>query len=327
MCVIDEDLAVLVQQKVANDLAMIDRMMLPYKEHLQIVVESTFNWYWLVDGLKDRGYDVCLAHTLGLYMITGAKVKTDRRDALALAKLLKAGMIPKAYICPVEVRVIRDLVRRRARVVQLRAGEYASMRRLLFRHGIIEHTRSQMRRMNETDLEAWFDHPVVRLHANQELERIRLYSVQIKRLESEVHQRVKDEPVYRRLLEVPGIDKVLATTIYYESGDIGRFGKAKQYSSYCRVVPGVAQSGQVTRRGRNANQGNHYLKWAFNQAASYAVRYYPKIRENFDRILRTHHGRARKLIAYNAIAHKLAVAVFHMMRDGEVYREELLFGQ
>jgi transposase len=123
VCVIDKKLALRVQQQVRNELAGILRLLEPVKARLHIVVESTFNWYWLVDGLQEAGYDVCLAHTLGLYMITGAKVKTDRRDALALAKLLKAGMIPKASSYPQDTRPIRDLLRQRSRLVALRAGE------------------------------------------------------------------------------------------------------------------------------------------------------------------------------------------------------------
>ena len=83
LCVINQQLARLVDQKVKNDLSFIISVLEPYKADLQIVVESTFNWYWLVDGLRAAGFQVCLAHTLGLYMITGAKIKTDRRDAFS----------------------------------------------------------------------------------------------------------------------------------------------------------------------------------------------------------------------------------------------------
>ena len=101
LCVIDENLSIHLQQKAPNDLLLASLICLSLLSlDLQIVVESTFNWYWLVDGLQALGFDVCLAHTLGLAMITHAKVKTDRRDAFTLAKLLRAGMIPKAYIYP-----------------------------------------------------------------------------------------------------------------------------------------------------------------------------------------------------------------------------------
>jgi transposase len=172
--VIDESQKKLVDVKVKNDLPRIVRLLEPYKDNLKIVVESTFNWYWLVDGLQAAGYDVVLAHTLGLYLITGAKVKTDRRDAFSRAKLLLAGVIPKAYIYPVETRPVRDLLRRRAHLAQVRAGEYGSLRRLMLRHGILSSKQQEIKTADETDLEKWFEHPLVRMHASQELKRIAL---------------------------------------------------------------------------------------------------------------------------------------------------------
>jgi hypothetical protein len=104
VCVIDEGLKIVVQQKLRNELPKVCQLLEPYKANLKIVVESTFNWYWLIDGLQAEGFEVVLAHTLGLYLITGAKVKTDRRDAYALAKLLLVGAVPAAYIYPAETR-------------------------------------------------------------------------------------------------------------------------------------------------------------------------------------------------------------------------------
>ncbi len=238
VCVIDEDLSCLVQQKVRNELPSILRLIEPFKASLQIVVESTFNWYWLVDGLQEAGYDVCLAHTLGLYMITGAKVKTDRRDALALAKLLKAGMIPKAYIYPKDTRPIRDLLRQRSRLVALRGATYGSLRRLLLRQGLLRHSRNDIKETTEEDLQRWFAHPLVRLHGQHELERIELFSQQITTLESQLLATVQDRPEFHRLLTIPGLGKILAMTIFYEIGPIARFQDAREFASYCRLVPG-----------------------------------------------------------------------------------------
>lgn len=327
VCVVDEDLKVRVQEKVPNELGRIVPLIQPYKDALKIVVESTFNWYWLVDGLQESGYDVCLAHTLGLWMITGAKVKTDRRDAFALAKLLRAGMIPEAYIYPKQTRPIRDLVRKRLRVVRLRAAEYGSLRRLLLREGIIEHSSNDIKRIIEEDVEVWFRDPRIQLHTKHELRRIWLCTSQIREMEAVILCSVKDEAGYRRLTQIGGIGQILAVTIYYEVGDISRFSNARHFSSYCRVVPGVAQSGTSVKRGRGSKQGNAYLKYALSQAAVYAVRHRPNVRRCYERHLARHRGRARKLIAYNIIAHKLAQGVYHVLRNNVAYKEEKLFGK
>ena len=326
LCVIDEKLKALVDVKVKNDLARIVKLLEPYKPTMKIVVESTFNWYWLVDGLRAEGFQVCLAHTLGLSMITGAKVKTDRRDAFSLAKLLLAGVIPEAYIYPPETRPVRDLLRQRSRLVRKRAEEYGGLRRLLLREGIMQSSRNEIKLTDEADLERWFTEPLLQVSARQELERIRLYAEQIKRLEELLLERTKGDSSFQRLQGVCGIGQTLALTILYEVGEITRFASVRQFCSYCRVVPGVAQSGAVTRRGRASKQGNHYLKWAFSQAAVHAVRCYPKARRAFERQLARHRGSGRKMIAYNIIAHRIAQSVFYVLRDGVEFREELLFG-
>ena len=108
VCVIDDQQVIVLEQKLPNDLGRIRQALQPSNNgtSLQVVVESIFNWYWLVDGLQTAGFEVCLAYTLGLRLITRAKVKTNRRDAYTLAKLLRAGLIPKAYIYPTATRPV-----------------------------------------------------------------------------------------------------------------------------------------------------------------------------------------------------------------------------
>lgn len=327
ICVLDENISILLQYKSINDLPHIAHLLDPFKPHLQIVVESTFNWYWLVDGLQALGFDLSLAHTLGLSMITQAKVKTDRRDAFTLAKLLRAGLIPKAYIYPASTRPIRDLLRRRLKAVALRAQEYGSLRQLLLRQGILSSSRNQIKLADDEDLKVWFSHPLLQTSASQQLERIELLSRQIAELEHQILDLTRNKADYKRLLEIAGIGRILALTILYEIGEITRFKSVRHFSSYCRLVPGVAQSGAVIRRGRASKQGNAYLKSAFNQAAVVAVRSYPAIKRCYQRHLQRHRGSARKLVAYNVVAHKLAQGVYQVLKEGVDYRQELLFGE
>ena len=124
------------EAKLDNDLSTIVDFLAPYGPDLHIAIESTINWYWLVDALQDEGYDVHLGHTLGLYMITGAKIKTDRRDAFKLAKYLRMEEFPEAYIYPKEKRPLRDFLRRRIGLVQARAECYLSLRIQLMRYNL-----------------------------------------------------------------------------------------------------------------------------------------------------------------------------------------------
>ena len=146
-------------------------------------------------------------------------------------------------------------------------------------------------------------------------------------LEQTILVLAKTEKSYELLLKLPGVGQTIALTILYEVGELTRFANVKVFSSYCRVVPGIAQSGNVSRRGRASKQGNHYLKAAFSQAAVHAVRCYPKVRRYYERQLKRHQGRGRQMICYNIIAHKLAQAAFHILKEQTEYREELLFGR
>jgi transposase len=199
-------------------------------------------------------------------MLTGAQVKPDRREALALATLLKAGMLPQAYIYPQETRPSRDLLRQRSRLVALRGAEYGSLRRLLLRHGLLAHARNDLKPSAHEAIQRWLAHPLVRLHGPHERQRIDLYTQQIDTLEAQLLATVQDGPEFHRVLTIPGLGKILAMTIVSESGEMARFQNARAFSFYGRLVPGVAPSGPISRRGRHAKQGSPSLKWAFGQA-------------------------------------------------------------
>jgi transposase len=209
----------------------------------------------------------------------------------------------------------------------MRAYEYGSIRQLLLRQGLLCSSRNQVKLADDEVIKEWFTHPLVVMSASHQLERIELLSRQIRELEQQILLLTGDKADYKRLLGIPGIGKLLALTILYEVGQISRFETARHFSSYCRLVPGVAQSGKLIRRGRSSKQGNRYLKSAFNQAAVAAVRCYPAVKRCYQRHLQRHRGSARKLVAYNVIAHKLAQATYHVLRNGSHYREELIFGR
>jgi len=327
ICVIDDEVRkVLERKKVPNELPVVLGLLEPFAKGLSVVVESTFNWYWLVDGLQEAGYDVTLAHTYGMYAITKAKVKTDRRDAFRLARLLRAGEIHPAYIYPRATRPLRGLVRQRTKLVSLRAREYSALRLRLYQHGFLDHSRKSARTVTEEELNAFFDHPATAHLVHQERERISLLSRQIHELETRILEVAETLPDYKRLRGVPGLGDALAAIVYFETGDINRFPSAGHYSSYCRLVPGTADSDGRSRRGRAPKRGNPHLKSAYTQAAQYAARYQPRIRRHYDRQVARHPGRGSKLIATNIIGHKLATGVYHILKEGTEYQERLLFG-
>ena len=323
--VIDEARSLLVQHKGRNERAGILRRLEPFNASLHIVVESTFTWYWLVDGLQEAGSDVCLAQTLGLSLITGAPGNTARRDAWAVATLLKAGMIPRASLYPHETRPLRDLLRQRSRLVALRAAAYGSLRRLRLRHGLLEHARHDSTEAPEEALQRWWAPPGGRLHGEHARPRIALYTQPLAPLASQLLATVQARPALHRLLPIPGLGQILARPIVDAIGAMARFQRARAFSSDCRLVPGGAPSGPVSRRGRHAKPGSPPLQWAFSPAALSAVRDDPKLRRDVDRHLGRHRGKGGQLIADEISAPTLAQAVDQVLRDGTVDRAARLF--
>lgn len=213
ICVLDENLSILLQRKVTNELHLITALLDPFNPDLQIRVESTFNWYWLVDGLQNRGLQVSLAHSLALALITQAKVKTVRPDAFTLAKLLRAGLIPKAYVYPRSTRPLRDLLPQRLKLVCLRAHDYGSLRQLELMRGGLSSSPNQIKLADEQDLNNWSAHRLAVMTASHQLERIDPLSKQIADLQQQFLDLTRDNADYRRLMRIPAIGKILALRI------------------------------------------------------------------------------------------------------------------
>ena len=327
LCVIDEKDRIQLRKKVPNHLPTILHELDNFSSKPSAVVESTMNWYWLVDGLQDAGFEVKLAHIFGLHMITGAKVKTDRRDAFSLARLLRLDAVPEAYIYPKQRRPVRDLLRRRNRLVSLRATAYRYMKQVLLQQGMHGYSLADLKRFDEATIRTLFDHPALQANMRMELARVGLYSREINTLERIIQNSVSEEPLFELLQTIPGVAKILGLTIFYEAGDIERFDGPKPFCSYARVVPGVAQSSSVTRRGKGSKQGNPYLKWAFMQAAGISVRYEPAVRKFRQTHMARRRSKARKLISLSIVAHKLAVGTYYVLKDHVPFSMELMFAK
>ncbi len=325
LCIIDDEGQKCAEEKMRNNLAEILDFLAPFGTDVSIAIESTLNWYWLVDGLMDAGFDVHLAHTLGLFMITGAKVKTDRRDASKLAKYLRLGELPEAYIYPKEKRPLRDLLRRRSDLVQLRASCYTSLRVQLLQYNLNTFNGQQLKQLASEDIDQLSIPLESQEYCHMVLVRIELLSEQIAAMDQYLKAVTIEDPCFQYLLTVPGIRYTLGLTIYYEVGTIERFATPRHFSSYCRLIPGTAESDKKARRGRGSKQGNHYLKWAFTQAANIAVRYYPTCRKFRDKQANRRVGAATTMVANCILAHKLARATYHVIREETPFHMDRLF--
>lgn len=327
VCVIDADDQVLYNKKLRNNIDSFVHLLKDYGAELRVLVESTFNWDWIVDGLQAHGVHVELAHAFGLAAITNAKVKTDKRDAETLARLLRVDMVPTAYIYPADERGYRDLLRHRIRLIRQRSMLYTKLRTLFYRFDQRQLSQLEMERLTSEQLAEMIPHSAHAFLFSQAQQRIAEMQIHIQHTEQIVKQHVQEK---RRqeidlLKTLPGVADVLAMTILYEIGDIHRFPNVKQFSSYSRVVPGCANSSGKQKKGRGNKQGNPFLKWSFTLAAQRAATYYPECKAFKEKQMKRHSGSAQKLIANCILAHRLAAATYHILKKKEAYQKELLF--
>jgi transposase len=308
--VLDEQDRVLYQKRLRNDLATVLTGLEPYRAVLHgVAIESTYNWYWLVDGLMDAGYVVHLAHPGALPQYRGLKHTDDLDDARWLAHLLRLGLLPTGYVYPKAERALRDLVRKRSQLVHQKTAVVLSLQSQLARLTGARFSLRQLRQLSPETMSLLL--PEQRLSVMSSLTVLRCMEGQIKDLEDAVRQQGRAWPAYQLLQSVTGIGPTLALTIMLETGDIRRFATVGQFASYCRCVRTERLSNGRRKGSGNPKNGNNYLSWAFVEAAHFAIRYDGSIRRFYQR----KEARTHPLVALKAVAHKLVRACYHVLRD------------
>ncbi len=309
---IDEKDKVVYQKRLANDLLVIVEQLSPYASSIEgIVVESTYNWYWLVDGLMEREHRVHLANTAAIQQYEGLKYTDDDSDARWLAHLFRLGVLPEGYIYPKKERAVRDLLRKRSQLVRQKTANLLSIQNLYSRNTGASLSANRIKQLRSEEVDARFTNSDLALAIKANLAVMRNLEGEIAKLERVVKERVKLKPAYRYLLTVSGIGQILALTIMLETGDIRRFAKVENFASYCRCVKSEKLSNGKRKGSGNTKNGNKYLSWAFVEAANFAIRFEPLIARFYQR----KKAKTHRVVAIKAVAHKLARACYYIMRD------------
>lgn len=319
----DENGKPVFRKKLPNEPERILNALRPYKNDIAgIVVESTYNWYWLVDLLKKEGYNVHLANTSAIQKYSGMKHTDDQDDAFWLCEMLRLNILPEGYIYPSEDRPIRDLLRKRMHLVHLRTSLIVSLQNILTRNNGFRLKTSDVKALKEDRVAPYLsDNEDLALAGSVSKKTIDFLTEQINEIERVVLAKVKLKASFTRLLTVFGIGKILALTIMLETGPITRFAKVGNYVSYCRKVASKWLSNEKIKGKGNKKSGNKYLAWAYSEAANCAVRSYTPARAYYQRKLQ----KSNMMVAYNAIAHKLARAAYYVIRDDVNFKPEKIF--
>jgi transposase len=323
MVLLDEEDRVVYEKRLPNDLGYVLLELAPYQGRVDgVVVESTFNWYWLVDGLMEAGYRVHLANTAAIVQYGGLKYTDDRSDARWLAHLLRLKLLPEGYIYPKEERAVRDLLRKRSQLVRQKVTHILSIQNLMSRNTGMRLSADKIRQLTEAEVEGLLPQADLALAVKSNLAVYRCLIEEIDRLEKVVKQRLKLRPSFQSLLTVDGIGVILGLTIMLETGEIGRFPRVGNFASYCRCVDSQKLSNGKRKGSGNTKNGNKYLAWAFVEAANFAIRYNPRAKRFYQRKKERTNG----IVAIKAVAHKLARACYYILRDQVPFEVEKAFG-
>ncbi len=308
----DEQDHVVYEKRLPNDLSLIAQQLATYRDSIQgIVVESTYNWYWLVDGLMDEGHKIHLANTAAIQQYEGLKYTDDKYDARWLAHLLRLGVLPQGHIYPKQHRPVRDLLRKRGQMVRQRTANLLSIQNLFSRNTGGSMSANRVKRLDSKEIDGLVPNTELALAIKANLAMLQCADGQIDLLEKAVLDRVKLKPEFELLKTAPGIGLILALTIMLETGDITRFPTVGDYASYCRCVGSKKISNGKKKGSGNTKNGNKYLSWAFIEAANFAVRFSAKIKSFYQ----SKKSKTNGIVAIKAVAHKLCRACYYIMKD------------
>ena len=289
----------------------------PFRDGLLVACECMHCWYWLADTCRDENIAFVLGHAWAMKAVHGCKTKCDRKDAEAIARLLKGGNLPPAYAYPKERRGLRDLLRSRLRLVRQRAelyGHVHTARRQANLPPVSNDVKYKSKRIGIVDDIA---DPFVRRRVETHLQLLEPLDTAIRRLEAEIEDAAQAIfPTELAVLQsTPGVGAVLSLTILLEIDAIERFDTRQQFCSYARLC-GAVQSSDNKRCGQgNAKAGNAWLKWAFSEAAVLSAQKNERIGALLNRLA----SKLGKAKAYSALAHKLGRAFYHMLHTKEVF--------
>ena len=278
----------------------------------EVVLEATLGWYWAADVLADLGAQVHLAHPLGNNW-GHRRIKNDERDATDLVDLLRMGRLAEAWVAPPAVRELRELVRYRAKLVNLRSGLKAQVHSVLAKEGVAVNV-SDLFGVAGTELldtvelgEAY----TVRVESLRDV--IEVVEREIAMLARRIDDWLADDDGYRAVQAIPGVGPVLGAVFVAEIADVGRFASARHLCSWAGLTPTHRESDTTVHRGHISKQGSRLVRWAAVEAVA---------RQRGATAVRVHHHRVAERRGRNigrvAAARKLLILVYYGLRDGEI---------
>jgi transposase len=287
-----------------------------YDEPIKAVLEASYNWGKMYDWLDQVADEVVLAHPLKVRAISEARIKTDKIDSKILAHLLRADLIPEAYACSAEIRATKRVLRQRMFLVRIKTMLKNRVHALVHQHDLKKPDVSDlfgaegMRWLKRLPLPDP-DGSILK----EDLALLNTVRERINSTEGLIKELSRGDQAVTWLRSIPGIGEFFSVLIRYEVGEIARFRLAKKFVSYTGLIPSTHASGGKVYHGKITKQGNKYLRWAFIEAVTPAIRVSPELRSYYERIKR----RKGKKDARVATARKLAEITWHVWIEERFY--------
>lgn len=313
VCILDDTGRKVFHKNIPCDPDRFLQAIAPYREGLVVGVECIFCWYWIADLCETEGIDFILGHALYMKSIHGVKTKNDRIDSLKIARLLRGGNFPVAYVYPPEMRATRDLMRRRNHFVRKRAELISHIQNTTMQYNLDPlGTISRPHHRRDKDIVGHFPDPVVQLIVETDLQLIDHYDPIIKNLDKQILALAKghDRMSLQLLRSIHGVGEVLSLTMLYEIHDIGRFPSRGEFCSYARLVKGQKSSAGKNYGTTGKRIGNAHLRWAFSEAAVMFLRKNNQVERYYNRLI-NRHGKSKAL---SIVAKRLGIAVYYMLK-------------
>jgi transposase len=278
----------------------------------EVVIEATYGWCWAVDLLQELGASVHLANPNALNW-GERRVKNEVVDATDLADMLRLGRLPEAWIAPPVTRELRELVRYRAKLVQLRSGLKAQVHAVMAKEGVLPSVADMFCGAGQVQLDemALAESYTIRVESLRDL--IEVYDREVVMLEREIHRRLRDDRGYQAVQAINGVGRTIAAIIVVEVGDVTRFPTPRHLCSWAGLTPGRRESDRKGHDTGITKHGSKLLRWALIEGIS---RYHggPHLAAEFHR-LADRRGRNRARVA---IARRVLTLAYYGLRDGEI---------
>jgi transposase len=305
------------QYRISNDPPTVEAVLRRLPPRTKIAVEATGAWWWFVEQARDLGHEVFLSHPKQTKAIAAARLKSDRVDALMLARLLKADLLPTVWIPREPERHTRELLAHRARLGRARTAVINELHALYAKRNLalrgMVWLRAQPAPVHLPDLTGYAPRIV-----EEDVALLRLLNAQMRGVDQELRALADADPQAKRLMTIPGVGPTTAVAVSCWVGEIRRFVTAKKLASYFGLAPRVRQSAERARRGRISKEGSRMVRWLLVQAALSGIRLaHGPSRRQYRAVLQ----RRGRDIARVAAARRLVGVMFHLLKDEITYAE------